>query len=79
MYGSRPRQYLDRSELDFDLSLNRNLGGQKFKTDITQLFSKLEVYISALGPDRDLGFSRGHQGYYPHSGTRGVIAVLEVL
>ena len=25
-----------------------------------------EISISALGLDRDLGFSRGHQGHWPH-------------
>ena len=38
MYGSISEQYLDRSDFDFDFSLD--LGGQKFKTDITQLFLK---------------------------------------
>ena len=51
MYGSISEQYLDTSDLDFDLSLdldldfdlslNLDLGGQKFKTAITQLFLKL--------------------------------------
>ena len=25
-----------------------------------------QISISALGLDRDLGFSRGHQGHWPH-------------
>ena len=43
MYGSISEQYLDTSDLDFDLSLDLDLdlGGQKLKTDITQLFLKL--------------------------------------
>ena len=41
MYGSISEQYLDRSILDFNLSLDLDLGGQKFKTDINQLFLKL--------------------------------------
>ena len=43
MYGSISEKYLDRSDLDFDFSLDLDLdlGGQKFKTDITQLFLKL--------------------------------------
>ena len=39
MYGSISGQYLHRFDLDFDLSLD--LGGQKLKIDITQLFLKL--------------------------------------
>ena len=45
MYGSRPRQYLDRSDLDFDLSLDLDLGGQNFKTAITQLFWECQLII----------------------------------
>ena len=41
MYGSVSEQYLDRFDLDFDFRLDLDLGGQKFKTDITQLFLKL--------------------------------------
>ena len=41
LYGSISEQYLDTSDLDFDLSLDLDLGGQKLKTDITQLFLKL--------------------------------------
>ena len=40
-YGSRPRQSLDGSDLDFDLSLDLDIRGQKYKTAITQLFLKL--------------------------------------
>ena len=29
--------------MDFDFRLDLDLGGQKFKTDITQLFLKLEA------------------------------------
>ena len=45
MRGSRPRQSLDISDLDFDLSLDLNLGGQIFKRAITHSFSMKDSEI----------------------------------
>ena len=43
-FGSnRPRPVKDISDLDFDLSLNLDLGDQNFKTGITQSFLKLQA------------------------------------
>ena len=43
MYASRLRQSPDIYDLDFGLSLDLDLGGQKFKTAITHSFFKLEA------------------------------------
>ena len=53
MYASKLRQSPDRYDLDFALSLNHDLGGQKFKTAITQLFLKLESPKFCMQVDLD--------------------------
>ena len=48
MRGSRPRQYLDISDLDFDLSLDLDLRGRIFKIAITRSISNGRGYCTSV-------------------------------
>ena len=48
MRGSRPRQYLDISDLDFDLSLDLDLRGQIFKIAINRSISNGRGYCTSV-------------------------------